>query len=65
MNLQTEQEVVNMKSEGEIRERYDRALRLFAKTNLDKFLTELILLEDILEISHAETHENLKKVLDK
>ena len=54
-----------MKSEGEIRERYDRALRLFAKTNLDKFLTELILLEDILEISHAETHENLKKVLDK
>ena len=54
-----------MKSENEIRERYNKMVKLFAKTNFDNFLAELILLEDILEIPHAETRKNIKKELDK
>jgi hypothetical protein len=54
-----------MKSEDEIRERYNEALELFVKTDFDNYLVELILLEDILEIPHAETRKNIKKELDK
>ena len=54
-----------MKSEDEIRERYNKMVKLFAKTNFDNYLVELILLEDILEIPHAETRKNIKKELDK
>lgn len=50
-----------MKSESEIRKQYNKTVKLFAKTNFDVFLTQLILLEDILEIPHAETRKNIKK----
>ncbi len=53
-----------MKSEKEIREIYERKMKLFAKTSNDTFLYEVMALEDVLEIPPRESDELLKKYID-
>ena len=52
-----------MLSEAKIRELYDRKINLFARTGRDKFLNQIELLEDILEIPSQETDKILSTTI--
>ena len=52
-----------MLSEEKVRKMYERSVRLYAKTNSDKFLNNLMLLQEVLELSDKDSDELLKKYL--
>ena len=50
-----------MLSEAKIREMYERAVKLYAKTGSQTFLERITTLEDILEITPQEFNEIFEK----
>lgn len=53
-----------MLSKEQIRKKYESKLRLFARTGKDKFLWQMEVLGEVLEISSQEEDLLLKKALE-